>query len=144
MTREKDFLERRLGALQSPFDPRALRYMKLATLENALETPSEYNGLASFSPTNFKRSQGNVGTCAGWDWNYVYETQLTLLLMDQPDYVLDILRISIQDMSAGWAYQLSREHSIPPVPDHIEGSTNLGVVRAAEKVGIYEACARHA
>ena len=136
MTFTDGFIESRLGALPSPFDPRALEYMRLATLEDALATPEEYTGLDEFSPTNFGRTQGTNPSCVGWDWNYVYETMLTLLLKNRPDFVMDILRLATQDMSAGWAYQQSRKHSIPPVPSHVEGSTNLGAVRAAEKVGL--------
>ena len=134
MTFKDGFIESRLGAIPSPFDPRALSYMRLPSLEEVEAIPDEFTGLDDFSPTNFGRSQGSIGSCVGWDWNYVYETMLTLLLMGSLDDTY--LDLALQDMSAGWAYQQSRKHSIPPVPDYIEGSTNLGAVRAAEKVGL--------
>ncbi len=134
------WISQRIGALQSPFDARNLKYMKLPTLEDTHETPDTFKGLDEFSPTNFRRDQGSVGTCVGWDWNYNYETQLELLCahhsiqMQKTDGT--VLGYVTHDMSAGWAYQQSRKYSIPPVPDHIEGSTNYGAVRAAEKMGI--------
>ncbi len=129
------WISERIGALPSPFDPRNLRYMKLPTLEEAYVTPDEFEGLEDFSPTNFGRNQGSVGTCVGWDWNYVYETELTLL-KGLSDYRTDLPGLAIQNMSAGWAYQQSRKCSVPPVPDHISGSTNFGAVRAAKTLGI--------
>ncbi len=136
------WIEQRIGALPSRFDARSLEYMKLPTPTVASETPDVFTGLEEFSPINFGRSQGSVGSCVGWDWSYCYETMLELLNIHQiiasnrqrtdgliAGYVLTI-------MSAGWAYWESRRNSKPPVPDHIEGSTNLGAVRAAQKIGI--------
>ncbi len=131
------WISKRIGAIQSPFDPRNLRYMKLPTVEETYETPEEFDGLDDFSPTNFNRSQGNVGTCVGWDWAYVYETMMTLLTKDSgATFPFTSVALAIQDMSAGWAYQISRKCSVPPVPDHIEGSTNFGAVKGAKQIGI--------
>lgn len=132
------WISERLGALPSPFDPRNLNYMKLPTLEVTHETPDEFAGLDDFSPTNFARSQGSVGTCVGWCWNYCWETEFELLTRHQfdrpgPPRVYTIVNV---DYSSGWAYQQSRKCSVPPVPDHIEGSTNFGAVRAAKRLGI--------
>jgi len=128
------WISKRLGAQPSPFDPRNLQYMKLPTLGDTYETPEEFTGLEEFSPTNFGRSQGTVGSCVGWDWNYCFETELELLT--QPKTGPPLLNYTRTDMSAGWAYQESRKQSVPPVPDKVEGSTNLGAVRAAKKIGI--------
>jgi len=133
------WISKRLGAQPSPFDPRNLQYMRLPTLDETYETPEEFNGLDEFSPTNFGRSQNNIGSCVGWDWSYCYETMLELLLnykeRESSRSELIVGYVSI-DMSAGWAYQQSRKSSLPPVPDNIEGSTNFGAVRAAKTVGI--------
>lgn len=131
----------RLGASPSPFDPRNLKYMKLPTLDAAKVTPDEFDGLDAFSPTNFGRDQGNIGSCVGWDWSYCYETELTLLVKHtraegiaaSPSMKYDY---ALEDMSAGWAYQQSRNFSVPPVPHNIQGSTNFGAVRAAKRLGI--------
>lgn len=136
------WIKERLGASPSTFDSRNLKYMRLPTLEETHETPEEFIGLDDFSPTNFGRSQGNIGSCVGWDWNYCYETMLELLLnykdresSRKRSNGLIVGHVSI-NMSAGWAYQQSRKSSIPPVPDHVEGSTNFGAVRAAKNLGI--------
>ncbi len=131
------WISKRLGAIRSDFDLRNLPYMKLPTLEDAVYTPDEFNGLEEFSPTNFGRSQGSVGSCVGWDWNYCYETMLELLIQHKRSNVKTPAFTYVStDMSAGWAYQQSRKSSIPPVPDYIEGSTNFGAVRAAKNLGI--------
>jgi len=136
------WISKRLGAQPSPFDPRNLQYMKLPTLGDTYETPEEFTGLDEFSPTNFGRSQGSVGSCVGWDWNICYETMLELLVnykdRESSRKRTDGLTVGhvSKDMSAGWAYQQSRKSSTPPVPDHIEGSTNFGAVRAAKTLGI--------
>lgn len=157
MMKKKEFtnkwISQRLGALPSKVDIRSFKYMKLPDIGALAATPAEYYKLVEFAPDNFKRDQGNVGTCVGWDWGYVFETQLTLLLkhlkatgvfgiaasnqyLPEADKTKEYLRLVLQDMSSGWAYQLSRKNSIPPVPPGVEGSTNLGAVRAAAKVGI--------
>ena len=133
------WIEQRIGALQSPFDARNLEYMKLPTPTAASETPDVFTGLEEFSPTNFGRSQGSVGSCVGWDWSYCYETMMDLLqrgLWSKRRWWASTDEYVTTDMSAGWAYQESRKNSIPPVQDHIKGSTNLGAVRAAKKIGI--------
>jgi len=144
------FIESRLGALPSPFDNRNLSYMNWANLVMSEVLPDEYTELLEYAPDNFARNQGNIGSCVGWDGAYVYETQLTLLqkYMSTSQHVplltsyddrkgtTRVLRLSLTDMSAGWAYQRSRENSFPPIPDHIEGSTNFGLMKALEKVGI--------
>ncbi len=143
--RKKNFtngwIKKRIGALPSPFDPRNLRYMKLPTIEETHETPDEFMGLEEFSPTNFKRSQGNVGTCVGWDWNYCWETEYELLSLFNAAERSRLMRSEPvgyvrKDYSSGWAYQESRKLSRPPVPDNVEGSTNFGAVRAAKQIGI--------
>ncbi len=142
-----DWIRARIGALESPVDRRSLPYMKTPDIGALAATPAEYRGLKPYVPDNTARSQGSVGSCVGWDWNYIYETQLTLLLKYLQSigrentiysqlHLSHVLELVTHDMSAGWAYQQSRKHSIPPVPPHIEGSTNLGAVRAAEKIGI--------
>lgn len=127
-------IKARLGAIPSGVDIRSFDYMKLPDSVALAATPDEYTSLLAYAPDNFKRSQGNVGTCVGWDWAYCYETQYGLMAMHETgspwrNYVP-------KDMSSGWGYQLSRQHSIPPVPGPIEGSTNLGAVRAAKKAGM--------
>jgi len=151
MSFKDGFIKSRLGALPSPFDSRNLSYMNWADPVMAEVLPDEYTELLEYAPDNFSRSQGNIGSCVGWDGAYVYETQLTLLQkhMDatsqyvplatsylDKDGARRVLHLSLTDMSAGWAYQRSRENSFPPVPDHVEGSTNFGLMRALEKVGI--------
>ncbi len=133
------WIQERLGAIRSDFDPRNLEYMRLPTLKETDETPEEFTGLDEFSPTNFGRSQGSIGSCVGWDWNYCYETMLTLLNRYKPpkrEYLQLIYTYVSKDMSAGWAYQQSRKSSIPPVPDGVAGSTNFGAVRAAKTIGL--------
>jgi len=154
--RKKQFTNKwisaRMGALPSKIDVRSFEYMKVDRGAHAT-TPAEYHALREFVPDNFSRSQGSVGSCVGWDWNYIFETQTTLLSKHvfgehfEPTYEFGvpenmsefeekIYRLATTNYSAGWAYQLSRMYSVPPVPRFIEGSTNLGAVRAAEKIGI--------
>ncbi len=135
------WIKQRIGALPSPFDPRNLKYMKLPTAEDAYETPEEFDGLMDFSPDNFGRNQGSVGTCVGWDWNYCWETEYELLSLSNETELARLMRRDVvsyvrKDFSSGWAYQFSRRHSSPPVPDNVEGSTNFGAVRAAKRIGI--------
>lgn len=102
------------------------------TTNLAQSLPGEYEGLLEYTPSNFKVDQGNVGTCVGWDTSFVLETQGTIIVKSRPG----LFTASLYDLSAGWVYEYSRRYSLPPVPDGVEGSTNLGACRAVNKVGV--------
>lgn len=121
----------RLGALPSAWDPRSINYMK--TLAAPVDLPEEYVELLQYCPSNFKFNQGNIGSCVGWDFSGVIEVQATLFDLHTPG---TLLAAALMDLSAGWAYHFSRKHSVPPVPDWQEGSTNFGACKALHKVGV--------
>ena len=117
MSREKDFIEKRLGAFPSPWDDMRYRVTSPTPLQLA-EIPDEYSGLEKYQVIG---DQGNIGSCVGWCGEKVME--ITNHLIDMiPD-----------DLSAGWLYYRSRHYA--NVPDHIEGSTNLGLMKALQKEG---------
>ena len=120
MSAARNFLEDRLGALPSPPDPRHYR-VRSPILAEAEELPEEYDGLLEFHDLENWYDQGSVGSCCGWDGSIVME--VTGHLMDMKP----------EDLSAGWLYMKSREYA--NIPPHIEGSTNLGLMKALQKVG---------
>jgi len=163
--RKKEFnnewISQRLGALPSHWDDRSLLYaVNTPTEEQIEELPDEYyEEMLEYCPDNFRRNQGDVGLCVGWDYSFVIETQYTLLanyspgmktiLVDQNGKVTgftpdgpfrvsdtDMFKVAILDLSSGWTYHWSRKYSVPPVPEHVEGSTNFGACRALHKKGI--------
>lgn len=128
----KNWIQERLGAMPSPWDPRSADYaVRTATLKDIEQLPQVYEDLLQWVPDNLVRDQGNIGSCVGWDFNFVLEVQGSLIALDTS------LRsgFSTIDLSAGWIYQFSREHSFPPVPPGMEGSTNFGACKALNKVG---------
>lgn len=117
MTFEDGFIESRLGAFPSPWDD--LRYrVRSPTATELAEVPEEYSGL---EPYQIIGDQGNVGSCVGWCGEKVIEITNHLL-----DLVAD-------DLSAGWLYHRSRHWA--NVPPYVEGSTNLGLMKALNKEG---------
>lgn len=126
------WIRERAGALPSGWDPESIYYQVVpATTVEAELLPGEYDDLREYCPDNVRFDQGNVGSCVGWDYNGIIETQHTLLSLYNPrtTYVLT-------DLSAGWIYHFSRKYSIPPVPDSTEGSTNFGACKALHKMGV--------
>jgi len=112
-------LDSRLGAFPSPWDNRHYR-VPLATAKEITETPDEFNLLDWVKhPLN---DQGNVGSCVGHDGDMVLSA-----LYYRDDLVYD-------DFSAGWLYWRSRYWANIFNPD-IEGSTNLGLMKALKKEG---------
>jgi len=114
-------LESRLGAIPSEWDSRNYRVDR-ATLLMAQTLPERMLDLM-FYVRRPRPSQGNIGTCVGHDGDEVI--QITNHLEDKTPV----------NTSGGWLYYWSRKHSVPPVPDWQEGSTNLGLVRALNKLG---------
>ncbi len=124
--RESD-LKKRLGAFKSPWNIKNYRVRAVTPIE-AEELPREYNGLLGYLPkpplTDVFPNQGNVGSCVGWDFMIVMETQYNLIDM------------CFDELSASWIYQKSRDYSVPPIIDiQGEGSTNFGACRALNNVG---------
>ena len=117
VTKETDYLIKRLGAYPSPWDN--LRYRVPApTPAQLAEIPEEYSGLEKYQVIG---NQGNVGSCVGWCGEKV---------MEITNHLIDLER---DNLSAGWLYSRSRHHA--NVSDHIEGSTNLGLMKALHKDG---------
>lgn len=119
---------KRLGAFPSPWDIRNYRVRPVTKLEVEI-IPEIYEGLDDYLPkppiTETFPDQGNVGTCVGWDFHGVQETQHLLT-----DRIFD-------ELSASWIYQKSRDYSVPPISDwQGEGSTNFGACRALNNVGV--------
>jgi hypothetical protein len=120
-------IKSRLGAIPSPWDIRNYRVRPVTKLESE-SIPESYEGLDIYLPkppiTEAFPDQGNVGTCVGWDFMSVMETQYHLI-----DKIFD-------ELSASWIYQKSRDYSSPPITDiQGEGSTNFGACRALNYVG---------
>ncbi|GAG47919.1 unnamed protein product, partial [marine sediment metagenome] len=73
--------------------------------------------------------QGDIGSCVGQDGAINMEVQYTLLQAISEKYITYIE----EDLSAGWLYHWSRHYA--NVPDYMEGSTNLGLMKALLKKG---------
>lgn len=118
----EDFnLEKRLGAFPSPWDNRNYR-VPLAKMTDVDKLPEEYLELIQylFTPLN---DQGNVGSCVGHDGDTTFST-------------LHFKKEGITvDFSAGWLYWRSRYWANIFDPN-IEGSTNLGLMKAMYNDGI--------
>ena len=117
MTFEDGFIESRLGAFPSPWDD--LRYrVRSPTIVELTEIPEEYDGLEEYQTI---RDQGNIGQCVGLCGKKVIS--ITNFLLDMQE----------DDLSGGWLYYRSRYWA--NIPDYIEGSTNLGLMKALNKDG---------
>lgn len=119
-------IKSRLGAIPSPWDYRHYR-VRMATPLQVAELPEEYDELLDYAFLDPWPDQGDIGSCVGWDGSIVME--ITNHLLDlQPD-----------DISAGWLYHWSRKYA--KIPEWQEGSTNLGLMKALNKLGATtEAC----
>jgi len=117
-------LESRLGAFPSPWDD--LRYRVPSPTKLQLdEIPESYEGLEQYQTIG---DQGNIGSCVGWCGEKVME--ITNHLID----------LEHDDLSPGWLYYRSRYWA--NIPDYLEGSTNLGLMKALNKEGaVTERCA---
>jgi len=120
-----EFIEKRLGAFPSPPDPRHYR-LRVPTYSEVVEIPDEYTELLDVAKKVYDKigawpDQGDVGSCVGWDGNVV---------MELTNYLLDL---EYDDISAGWLYVRSRFYA--NIPEHLEGSTNLGLMKALHKEG---------
>lgn len=119
MAFKKGQLKKRLGALPSKWQNTHFR-LSTATLRNAAQLPTTYNELMSYIPAPHP-DQGNIGSCVGWCGSMVME-------------VTNQLEDSIfTDLSAGWLYSRSRAYA--NIPLNVEGSTNLGLMKALYKEG---------
>lgn len=117
---ENSFILERLGAFPSPWDPRHYRVRCPTSLE-AMELPDEFDGLLEYHDKISWYNQGNIGSCVGWCNSIAME--ITNALEDK----------SPVNLSAGWIYQKSREYG--GVPWDVEGSTNIGAMKALRAVG---------
>lgn len=126
-----DFLESRLGAFPSPWDVRHYRVNRV-TLAQMVEIPGEYDELLQYGPTEDWPDQGDIGSCVGQDGAIVMEITNTLLEAHAKSHP-ELLRYVAFDLSAGWLYHWSRHYA--NVPDYVEGSTNLGLMKALNKKG---------
>jgi len=126
-------LASRLGAYPSPWDKRHFRIPQVTRAQVA-EIPTEYDELLDWAPTNVDKDQGNIGSCVGWDGNFIMEMTNTLLLHHaELSNRRDLLQYVLLDLSAGWLYHWSRYYA--NIPDWVEGSTNLGLMKALNKKG---------
>jgi len=130
-----DWINGRLGAYPSPIDYRNFR-VRCATPYELEELPDEYTELLDYAPTDPWPSQGDIGSCVGHDGAIVME--ITNTLYKQYSKLSDIekpipIRYIEDDLSAGWLYHWSRHYA--NVPDYVEGSTNLGLMKALNKEG---------
>lgn len=123
-------IKSRLGATESVWDYRNYR-VPLVSPYLASTLPTE---MLDLLPTVEKiidefgyPDQGTIGSCVGWDGGLNME--ITNLLED---------KVSV-NLSKGWLYWRSRLHA--GIPDFIEGSTNLGLMKALNQDGATtEAC----
>lgn len=128
------FIKQRLGVWkESPWDSRHFRVNPISSVI-AGTFPEEEIDLLGYAPTEIWPDQGNIGTCVGWDGSVVMEITNTLLY----EYAnrtnnMNLLRYIITDLSAGWLYHWSRKYG--GVPDYVEGSTNIGLMKALNHVG---------
>ena len=117
MSLTEDFIRKRLGAFPSPPDPRHYR-VRSPTYAETVELPEEYDGLAPY--IGAIDDQGNIGSCVGHCGAKAMEITNHLLDMEE------------DDLSPGWLYRWSRYYA--NIPDYIEGSTNLGLMKALNKI----------
>lgn len=105
--------------IQSPWDNQRFR-VRAPTPFEAEETPREYTELDKYLEPEY--DQGRIGSCVGHD--------------------IDIVRSMMHGLATGewknfsaWAiYQWSREKA--NIPPHVEGSTNLGGMKALHQIGV--------
>ena len=115
----EEFIVERLGAFPSPPDPRHYRVRSPLAVEVA-DLPEAFDGLLPYQDPSWY-DQGNVGSCVGWAGSAAME--ITNNLLD----------LEFDDLSAGWLYEKSRKFA--NIPPHVEGSTNLGLMKALNKLG---------
>lgn len=131
MVKPQDFNEdyiRRVAILNpSPWDEKRL-YLNRPTPKDLQVLPDNLTTLLQFRPNPYP-DQGNIGSCVGWShalWMYV-----TSCCVDAT---------ATHDLFSAWdAYTLARKYDY--LIDGGEGSTNLGGMKALQKMGIcYESC----
>jgi len=122
------FLRERLGAMPSPWDIRHYR-ADMATDWEVDQYPETFTDLKVYTPEPFP-DQGNVGTCGGWGGSINVEILNTLY---KQTYGKPLLYTDV-DLSAGWLYYYSRKYT--NIPDWMEGTTALGVMKALTKIGV--------
>lgn len=131
-------IKARLGAFPSGWDVRSVPYMaNIATEDIADQLPVTYLELIeNYMPDNIKFDQGNLGFCVGWNYSGIIESQATIMLKALNAPMIKWITFVDEDLSAEWVYYWSRKLSLPPVPVHIEGSTNFGASKALHKMGV--------
>ncbi len=115
----QEYIEERLGAFPSAPDSRHYRVRSPSAVE-VTDLPDAFDGLLPYQDPSWY-DQGNVGSCVGWAGSIAME--ITNNLLD----------LEFDDLSAGWLYSKSRLYA--NIPPHIEGSTNLGLMKALNKLG---------
>lgn len=107
----------------------------MPTVEDIQDFPSRFPDIAEFCPDNEARHQGTIGSCVGWDFSFIRETQNSIInIYDAIE--ADVMGHVPVNFSAGWVYHFSRLHSRKPIPDNVSGSTNFGACRSLKRVGI--------
>ncbi len=114
---KEGYIEERLGALPSPWMNTHYRLPQVKD-ELIVEIPLEFIELLQY--VKKINDQGNVGSCVG----HCGDTVMSLMHNRDGLY---------EDFSAGWLYWRSRYWA--NVPEHVEGSTNLGLMKALNKDG---------
>lgn len=146
MTKEKELTKRQklnrikkmLGAVPYVPDPRDYRVAQV-TPEILGAIPDEELGLLKYI-RKWVDNQGNIGSCVGWCGSRVREIVDNLHRTDvydpspNPEPLETEPEMPNEDLSAGWAYQKSRDYTTIPLPG--DGSTNAGLVKAMQKEGI--------
>lgn len=131
-------IKSRLGAVPYIPDPRDYRVAQV-TPEVIRSIPPENRVLLRYIG-EWVDNQGNIGSCVGWCGSRVREIVDNIHRSNdlEPEPNPEPLEVGTElhdeDLSAGWAYQKSRDYTNIPLPS--EGSTNAGLVKAMLKEGI--------
>jgi len=128
------WISSRLGAFPSPWSSKHYRLTFVLPSEIA-KIPPEYLELLDYAPTEDWPNQGNIGSCTGFSGSIAMEITNTLLkLHATKERQSSLLQYIKTDLSAGWVYYWARIYA--EIPQDLEGATNLGVLKALNKIGV--------
>ena len=102
--------------IPSKWDDQNLKYaVRAPTFNETIQIPEEYTGLNDL--VKCLGSQGNVGSCTGWAGAALKKA---IIFLNDNRQVLP---------SAGSIYWRSRQYNNPPIPENIEGSYPISIMK---------------